>query len=104
LWPESFDVIWQSLMERHGKSSGTKQMIDLLKLGKHNGHERLKEAIETALATGCKDAAAVQHLFHARDLNRVPCEAIDIGSLERYQRPLPVVNEYDQLLMAGGLR
>jgi transposase len=104
LWPESFDVIWQSLMERHGKSSGTKQMIDLLKLGKQNGHGRLKEAIETALATGCKDAAAVQHLFHARDLNRVPCEAIDIGSLERYQRPLPVVNEYDQLLMAGGLR
>jgi hypothetical protein len=104
LWPESFDVIWQSLMERHGKSSGTKQMIGLLKLGKHNGHVRLQEAIETALATGCKDAAAVEHLFHARDLNRVPCEAIDIGSLERYQRPLPMMNEYDQLLMAGGLR
>jgi transposase len=102
LWPESFDVIWQSLMERHGKSSGTKQMIDLLKLGKHNGHGRLQEAIETALATGCKDAAAVQHLFYTRDLNRVPCDAIDIGSLERYQRPLPMVNEYDQLLMAGG--
>jgi hypothetical protein len=104
LWPESFDVIWQSLMERHGKSSGTKQMIDLLKLGKHNNHVRLQEAIETALATGCKDAAAVQHLFYARDLNRVPCEAIDIGSLERYQRPLPIMNEYDQLLMVGGLR
>jgi transposase len=102
LWPESFDVIWQSLMERHGKSSGTKQMVDLLKLGKHNGHGRLREAIETALASGCKDAAAVQHLFYARDLNHVPCEAIDIGSLERYQRPLPMMNEYDQLLMAGG--
>jgi transposase len=102
LWPESFDVIWQSLMERHGKSPGTKQMIDLLKLGKHNGHARLQEAIETALATGCKDAAAVQHLFYTRDLNRVPCDAIDIGSLERYQRPLPMVNEYDQLLTAGG--
>jgi hypothetical protein len=102
LWPESFDVIGQSLMERHGKSPGTRQMIDLLKLGKHNGHERLREAIETALATGCKDAAAVQHLFYTRDLNRVPCEAIDIGSLERYRRPLLMVNEYDQLLMAGG--
>lgn len=104
LWPESFDVIWQSLMERHGKQVGTKQMIDLLKLAKQNGRGRLKEAIETALATGCTDAAAVQHLFHAPDLNRAPCEAIDIGSLERYQRPLPAVNEYDQLLMAGGPR
>lgn len=104
LWPESFDVIWQSLMERHGKQGGTKQMIDLLKLGKQNGRARLREAIEMALATGCTDAAAVQHLFYTRDLNRVPCEAIDIGSLERYQRPMPVMNEYDQLLMAGGWR
>jgi hypothetical protein len=77
-------------------------MIDLLKLGKQNGHGRLQEAIETALATGCKDAAAVQHLFHARDLIRMPCEAIDIGSLERYQRPMPMMNGYDELLMAGG--
>ena len=104
LWPASFDVIWQSLMERHGKSAGTKQMIDLLQLAKQQGHSRLREAIETALATGCTDAAAVEHLFHTRDLNRVPCAAIDIGSLERYQRPLPVMNEYDQLLMAGGMR
>jgi hypothetical protein len=104
LWPESFDVIWQSLMERHGKSPGTKQMIDLLKLAKQNGRGRLREAIETALATGCTDAAAVQHLFHSRDLSRAPCEAIDIGSLERYQRPLPVMNEYDRLLAAGGQR
>ena len=101
LWPESFDVIWQSLMQRHGKQGGTKQMIDLLKLAKQNGRGRLQNAIETALATGCTDAAAVQHLFHARDLNRGPCEAIDIGSLERYQRPMPVVHQYDQLLMAG---
>jgi transposase len=104
LWPESFDVIWQSLIERHGKSAGTKQMIDLLKLAKQHGHTRLREAIETALATGCTDAAAVEHLFHAGELSRVPCGAIDIGSLERYQRPLPVMNEYDQLLMAGGMR
>ena len=45
--------IWQSLMERHGKQSGTKQMIELLKLARQNGHDRLREAIETALATGC---------------------------------------------------
>ena len=104
LWPDSFDVIWQSLMERHGKQTGTRQMVDLLKLGKQNGRVRLQEAIETALATGCTDAAAVQHLFYSRDLNRRPCEPIDIGSLERYQRPLPVMNEYDRLLMAGDQR
>ena len=100
LWPASFDVIWQSLMERHGKQAGTRQMVDLLKLGKQDDRVRLREAIETALETGCTDAAAVEHLFHARDLHRPACEAMDIGSLERYQRPLPVMNEYDLLLTA----
>ena len=104
LWPESFDAIWQALNVRHGKQDGTRQMIDLLKLAKQNRHARLRVAIETALATGCTDVAAVQHLFHAPDLNRTPCEGIDIGSLERYQRPLPVMNEYDQLLIGGGPR
>ena len=58
-----------------------------------------EQAIETALETGCTDAAAVQHLLHATGSEPYAvCEAIDIGSLERYQRPLPVMNEYDQLL------
>jgi len=102
LWPDSFDEIWQALITRHGKQSGTRQMIDLLKLTKEVGRDRLRQAIETALETGCTDTAAVQHLLQATDLNRPVCEAMDIGSLERYQRPLPVMNEYDQLLGVGG--
>ncbi len=104
LWPASFDVIWESLMERHGKQAGTRQMVDLLKLGKQDSRVRLQEAIETALETGCTDAAAVQHLFYARDLHRPACEVMDIGSLEQYHRPLPVMNEYDLLLTAGAQR
>lgn len=102
LWPESFDQIWQALMDRHGKQSGTRQMIELLKLSRQHGHERLRQAIEKALATGCTDPAAVQHLLHARELNHVEVEAIDVGLLERYERPLPLMHEYDQLLVAGG--
>jgi transposase len=102
LWPESFDHIWQSLMDRHGKQNGTRQMIELLKLTRQFGHDRLQQAIEQALATGCTDPAAVQHLLHAGELKHAACEAIDVGLLERYERPLPVMNEYDQLLMAGG--
>src|SRR5918911_1714830 len=45
LWPESFDRIWQALMERHGKQSGTRQMIELLKLAPKHGQLRLQEAI-----------------------------------------------------------
>jgi hypothetical protein len=60
LWPPSFDRIWQELIERHGKQSGTRQMIDLLKLAPKHGHLKLKEAIESALAGSCYDTAAAR--------------------------------------------
>lgn len=104
LWPASFDALWQALILRHGKPSGTKQMIDLLQLTKQVGHDRLRQAIESALTAGCTDAAAVRHLLHANELQRPTCEAIAVGSLERYHRPLPVMNEYDQLLATGRAR
>jgi hypothetical protein len=102
LWPPSFDQIWQALIQRNGKQSGTKQMIDLLKLSQTYGHSKLQQAIESALAAGCCDPAAIRHLLHREELQHVYCEAIDIGSLERYARPLPMMHEYDQLLTAGG--
>jgi hypothetical protein len=102
-WPASFDRIWQALMERHGKQNGTREMIELLKLAPKHGQGRLQEAIESALAGHCYDAAAVRHLLHADELRHSRCEAVDVGALERYARPLPVMNEYDQLL-AGVLR
>ena len=104
LWPSSFDRIWEALIERHGKQSGTRQMIDLLKLSQKHGQQKLQEAVESALSSSCYDAAAVQHLLTADDLRRSECEAIDIGALERYARPLPVMLEYDQLLSVGAAR
>lgn len=102
MWPKSFDAIWQALIERHGRQSGTRRMIELLALGKTHGRGKLEQAVEKALALGSCDVAAVRHLLTADTLQRSPCEAIELGSLERYERPLPVMNNYDQLL-AGGL-
>ena len=104
LWPVSFDRFWQALIERHGKQSGTRQMIELLKLAQKHGQLKLQAAIESALAGHCYDVAAVRHLLHADELRHRPCEAVDVGALERYSRPLPVMHEYDQLLTAGGAR
>ena len=101
LWPPSFDQIWQALIERHGKQSGTRQMIDLLKLAQKHGHQKLQEAVESALANRCYDSAAVQHLLNAKDLQHASCEAIDVGALGRYARPLPTLQEYDRLRSTG---
>ena len=76
-------------------------MIDLLKLSQKHGHHKLQKAVETALSSSCHDCAAVQHLLNSEDLRHAECEAIDIGALERYARPMPVMHEYDHLLTVG---
>jgi hypothetical protein len=73
-------------------------MIELLVLGKRHGWERLQQTVEKALALGCTDAAAVRHLLTNSDLVRPRTEVLDVHGLERYERPLPQMNEYDQLL------
>ena len=64
----------------------------------------LQEAIESALSSNCYDSAAVEHLLNAEHLRHTRCEALDVGALERYARPLPLMHEYDQLLSAGAAR
>ena len=97
-WPESFDRLWQSLRERHGKQEGTREMIELLTLGRRYGWDRLQQVVEQSLALGCTDAAAVRHLLTATGLSRPRPELVELDGLERYERPLPQMNEYDQLL------
>jgi transposase len=96
-WPESFDRLWQALQQRLGKQPGTKAMIELLQLGRQQGWEQLKIAVEKALAHGCSDIAAIKYLMVANLLEHKVAERLDVGVLSQYERPLPAVNNYDQL-------
>jgi hypothetical protein len=73
-------------------------MIGLLQLGRRHGRKRLRTAVEEALAVGCWDAAAVEHLMNADQLRRALPQPLEVGALLSYERPLPTVTEYDQLL------
>ncbi len=97
-WPVSFDRLWEALILRHGRSEGTRQMIELLELGAGHGWDRLRVAVEQTLSMGCHDGAAIRHLLTAEQFNRPVIAAIEIGDLARYERPLPVMTGYDQLL------
>jgi hypothetical protein len=97
-WLETYDHLWQRLREPHGKQEGTRQMIELLQLGRPHRWERLRDAIEHALHLGCTDAAAVRHLLTTGALQRGKPPLCEIGLLEQYERPLPVLGEYDALL------
>lgn len=103
-WPASFDAMWQELMRRHGRQAGTRRMIEVIGLGATHGDERLRHAIETALTSGSGDVATVRYLLTADELNRPPSVAIDVGLLSCYERPLPVLSGYDQLLTGEEVR
>ena len=98
-WPESFDRLWEALKQRRGKREGTRAMIDLLLVGRECGYDRLREAIEKTLAMGCSDVSAVLLMLKAgEEPKREALEAVEIGSLSRYDRPQPTTTMYDQLL------
>lgn len=97
-WPAEYDRYWEVLIRRHGKQAGTRQMIELLGLGKKHGYDRLQETVATALANGCGGVAAVRYLLTAEASPPPPLECHELGGLARYERPLPGVQDYDQLL------
>jgi len=97
-WPVSYDRIWERLMSRNGRQNGTRQMVELVRLGKTHGYERLRLAVESALEMGSCDVSTVQYLMTAGQLDRDRAEPIDVGALSCYERPLPVLTDYDQLL------
>jgi transposase len=97
-WPASYDALWERLIQRHGKQEGTRAMVGLLQLGQQHGYQRLEASVQEALSAGCWDAAAVRYLLSASQLEREQPAALDVGALARYERALPVVTGYDQLL------
>ncbi len=98
LWPPSYDRLLDELISRHGQPSGTRQMIQMLSLIKAHGHERVRAAVEEAITLGCADAAAIRHLVEAADLAHTRSELIELSELSRFERPLPVMTDYDGLL------
>jgi transposase len=101
-WPVSFDRLWQSLQLRFGKAEGTREMIELLLLGRKLGSKRLQEAVEKALSLGCTDAAAVRYLLQEDQLEHKKVETLRLQELEQYDRPQPSLSSYDQLLALPG--
>jgi hypothetical protein len=79
-------------------------MFDLLKMGRQHGYGQLREAGEAALASGSHDVSAIRYLLTAAQTRQTAIPAIEVGLLDPYERPLPVMNDYDQLLGIGAAR
>jgi hypothetical protein len=98
-WPACMDAIWRELEQRHGKSKGTREMIALVRAGSSDGWDKLIAAVKDALRLGISDAAAVMHLLRMPDPEQRRQYAVALAEeLQQYERPMPVMDNYDLLL------
>ena len=101
-WPECLDQIWKKLEQRHGRGGGTREMISLVRAGLHDGWDRLIAAVQEALRLGVNDAAAVVHILRMPDAAERRRYQIALSEeLAEFERPQPVMDEYDLLLAAA---
>jgi transposase len=97
-WPESYDQLWELMNEKHGRQGGTRSMVALLRLGREFGYAKLETAVAQAMELGCTDVAAIRHLLMSDELQHAAATTVEIGALAAYERPLPTMAEYNQLL------
>ena len=82
-------------------------MITLVRAGSVPGWGRLIAAVEEALRLGVTDAAAVLHILNMPDPEERRRYAIALTEeLAEFERPMPVMDEYDLLLndTPGGIQ
>ena len=74
-------------------------MISLVRAGLNDGWDRLIAAVQEALQLGVSDAAAVMHILRmpgAEERRHYPLALSE--ELAEFERPQPVMDEYDLLL------
>jgi transposase len=97
-WPESYDRLWELMNEKHGRQSGTRSMVAVIRMGREFGYAKLESSVAQAMVLGCTDEAAIRHLLMSDGLQHAAATTVDIGVLAAYERPLPTMDEYNQLL------
>jgi len=97
-WPDSYDQLWELMNEKHGRQSGTRSMVAVIRMGREFGYAKLESSVAQALVLGCTDEAAIRHLLMSDGLQHAAAMTVEIGALAAYERPLPTMAEYNQLL------
>ena len=97
-WPDSYDQLWELMNEKHGRQSGTRSMVAVIRMGREFGYAKLESSVAQALVLGCTDEAAIRHLLMSDGLQHAAAMTVEIGVLTAYERPLPTMTEYNQLL------
>jgi transposase len=91
---------WKAARRKLGDAAGTRALIEVLLAHRHVEHEILVAGMNAALVAGSVDPAVVlvEARRSAENAKTVP---VPIGSLHLFDRPMPVLSPYDQLLEAS---
>ena len=95
---EAHQQFWDVARRRHGDKAGTRALIEVLLAHRRLPTESIVTALQAANRTGIVDPTVV--IVEARrhtDQQSRP-DVIPIGALARYDRPVPSITVYDQLL------
>lgn len=100
-FPPSYDLLWTKLRDRSGEKQGTRQMVEVLLLLRTHRRSVVDQAILKALDTGTIDPGTIayfaRHIASGSEVDRQP-DSVDVGELNRFDRPTPETIGYDQLL------
>lgn len=98
-WPGYLDEFWKDVEQRLGKTRATREMIVLVRVGLAEGWDRLLIAVQEARRLGVTDPAAVQHILRVPDPEARRLYALRLAEeLAEFERPMPLMDEYDMLL------
>ena len=100
-WPASYDRLWELMTSKQGRQAGARAMVAVIRMGREFGYAKLQASVDAALELGCTDVAAIRHLLMTDQLQHAAQQTVEIGVLAAYERPLPTMIEYNQLLTAG---
>jgi hypothetical protein len=89
---------WDAARRRHGDAAGTRALIEVLLAHRTLPAAAIEAAMARAAASGALDAQAVI-IDARRRAGRQVAPVIPLGALARYDRPVPALDAYDQLLI-----
>jgi transposase/predicted nucleic acid-binding protein len=95
---EAHQRFWDVARRRHGDQAGTRALIEILLQHRRLPTDAIVAALEAANHTGITDPAVVSVEARRHNDQKQPAAVIPIGALARYDRPVPSVAIYDQLL------
>jgi hypothetical protein len=93
------DQLWARMIERNGRLVAARDMVGLIRIANVEGWPRMIAAVEEALRLGTCDGSAVQYIFREPDSAvRERYQMALAEELAQFERPMPKMDEYDQLL------